>query len=522
MEFDYVTDVPYTAAFYPDLSPVALNLIAATNGFAPRSLDHAFTYCELGCGFGFSTNMLAACFPQATFLGVDLMSVHIESAKKLAAAGGLGNVTFLESDFAALSALELPEFDFITLHGVYTWVGEAVQRNICDFIRRRLKPGGLVYISYNALPGWSALLPLRDMMLAYSRHVPGDSIAKAKHGLGYLEYLRSRGSEYFAKTPSAAEALDRLKRHSINYVVHEYFHPNWSPMYFSEVADDMEEAGCIFVGNALLRDNFPPLALPKQFHELITTAPSRLVFETHKDFVRNTQFRRDIFIKPNAKAAAPAERGRLIEHMCFGMPVEPSEFKAIATTGLFKLHLTGPIFAPLMAALADGAKSAAQLRSLPTLGAFSAKELMDAIAQLLISQQALPFARPTRAVADGIQVPDARPPVTILHPFNRIVLQEKMFDGPQVVVASGALGTGVELSMGEALAVLALSQVRRAEAAAWACDFLERHSRPLVVDGKKVEGREATVAKLGEAVEAFLTRHLPKFIELGIVEPTAG
>ena len=36
-----------------------------------------------------------------------------------------------------------------------------------QFIRRYLKPGGMVYISYNCLTGWSANMPVRELFYSH-------------------------------------------------------------------------------------------------------------------------------------------------------------------------------------------------------------------------------------------------------------------------------------------------------------------------------------------------------------------
>jgi hypothetical protein len=48
------------------------------------------------------------------------------------------------------------------LHGIWSWVSEDNRQIILDFIDRKLKPGGVLYLSYNTQPGWSAFMPLRD------------------------------------------------------------------------------------------------------------------------------------------------------------------------------------------------------------------------------------------------------------------------------------------------------------------------------------------------------------------------
>src|ERR1700722_19306085 len=119
---DYVTDVPYVRAFENDLSPARLRLVPALNGFTPPPADD-FDYCELGSAHGDTTAALAAAFPRARFVGVDINAEHIASARELSRGGELGNVRFFERDFEDLAKEDLPDFDFITAHGVLSWVG---------------------------------------------------------------------------------------------------------------------------------------------------------------------------------------------------------------------------------------------------------------------------------------------------------------------------------------------------------------------------------------------------------------
>ena len=79
----------------------------------------------------------------------------------------------------------MPASDFITLHGVYSWVPAEVREQIIEIVRRKLKPGGLVMVSYNTMPGWASHLPMREIMRVYTANLEGDSLAKARHGLNY-------------------------------------------------------------------------------------------------------------------------------------------------------------------------------------------------------------------------------------------------------------------------------------------------------------------------------------------------
>src|SRR5690606_7519115 len=111
-----------------------------------------YRYCELGCGRGYATVLLASANPDSHFVGIDFNPTHIAEARALADEAGIRNVSFHEMGFgeaAASNAPELGEFDYVTMHGVYSWVVPSVQEEIHAFLRARLVPGGIFYMGYN-------------------------------------------------------------------------------------------------------------------------------------------------------------------------------------------------------------------------------------------------------------------------------------------------------------------------------------------------------------------------------------
>ncbi|WMW59143.1 class I SAM-dependent methyltransferase (plasmid) [Agrobacterium pusense] len=67
-------------------------------------------YCELGCGQGFSANLLSAANPQIRFHAMDFNPAHIVSARSLAREANLANVKFYEESFASFQTQAgLPE-----------------------------------------------------------------------------------------------------------------------------------------------------------------------------------------------------------------------------------------------------------------------------------------------------------------------------------------------------------------------------------------------------------------------------
>ena len=195
---EYVTDVPYMRGFVrgPGAS-LTLRLVAALNGFPQPPADD-FDYCELGSAHGDTTATLAAAYPRGP-ASSGSTSTPTTSRPPIASslAAGLHNLRFLQRDFADLVRDDVPDLDFITAHGVLSWVGPGKRKAILDFASAKLKRGGLLYVSYNALPGWASIEPLRQLMLDRGAAVGGSSLERAREG---LEFAKRRSATRARRT----------------------------------------------------------------------------------------------------------------------------------------------------------------------------------------------------------------------------------------------------------------------------------------------------------------------------------
>jgi SAM-dependent methyltransferase len=171
----YVTDVPYVPIVHQHLAPAWLDHVAVISGLLPPARKDEFAWCDLGCGLGTTAVMLAATHPYGLFHGIDAMPEHTDRGRRFAAEGEVANVIFHTADFVTAGRLELPKFDYIVAHGVYSWVGPQVRSDVRSFIESRLKPGGLVYLGYYAMPGRAADLPFQRLVRAIDETCKGDS-----------------------------------------------------------------------------------------------------------------------------------------------------------------------------------------------------------------------------------------------------------------------------------------------------------------------------------------------------------
>ncbi|MDR0779900.1 MAG: class I SAM-dependent methyltransferase, partial [Pseudomonadales bacterium] len=161
----YVSEVGYTYGYYPEMNPLRARLLLLQNGIAPPpTLGQA---CELGFGQGVSTAVHAAASP-VQWYGTDFNPSQAGFAQELVEKSG-ADAKLYDSSFEEFCQRDdLPEFDYIGLHGIWSWISDENREYIVDFAKRKLKVGGLLYISYNTLPGWAAFAPIQHLMSMHS------------------------------------------------------------------------------------------------------------------------------------------------------------------------------------------------------------------------------------------------------------------------------------------------------------------------------------------------------------------
>jgi len=512
---EYVTDVAYLRNFVDDLAPTRLRLVAALNGFSPPPAE-GFDYCEIGCGNGDTTATLAAACPSSRFLGVDLNPEHVAFARGLAERGALSNVRFLAGDFEELERSALPDFDFVTAHGLFSWIGPSKRRAFIDLASAKLKPGGLCFVSYNALPGWAAVEPLRRLMLDSASGVAGNSLDRARQGLQAAKLLEEAGAAYFTSNPSARSMLEAMGKNGLSYVAHEYFHAHFAPMYFADVAQEMAERDLYFVGQLPVHLNYRDLALPPALVALLKGVTNRIAFEGVKDFALNESFRRDVYVKGKV-GCSPATTAAYLEQTRFGPAVGVGHIAREARLSHYSLRYAGAVFDALIPALSTSAPTMAELRAQPALAPFATSEIRDALLRLALGDQISPMAAPARAeprLGTGSEARSYR----LLSPYNRMIMQQRLTHTSPFVLASPVAGTGVVATMLQGVAIRLLTEIEPAARDAWLAAFVERTPLRLFDGGRAVTDKKEQAMVISNEIARFCHERFPELIRLGVLE----
>jgi SAM-dependent methyltransferase len=359
MDSRYVTDVPYARRFVRELSPPWLDVTALICGFQPPARDSAFAWCELGCGHGVTPALLAAADPESQFHGIDLMPEHIAFAEKLCGDAGIGNARFHAIDFAAAQTLDLPAFDMIVAHGVYTWVDATAQADLLRFVKRHLKPGGLLYLSYDCLPGWAGDMPLQHLLRTLTAGGSGDSVARLDSADRIIKALQGLGAEALRLGAMGREWEELRRGLPPHYFVHQFLPPAWKPIYVTEIRQAVSGIGLTPIGSATIRENVDAFTLEPPARELVAAAADPDLRELLRDYLLMKRFRRDVFGRGAAAIDAPAARERICgTTFMLAHPQDASiPFSHPAAQAILALLEAGPA-APIALAAQDHPKDA--------------------------------------------------------------------------------------------------------------------------------------------------------------------
>jgi SAM-dependent methyltransferase len=507
----YITDVSYIPGFYPNMAPVAMRYVAALNRVKPPAADEGFRYLELGCGLGRTLTTLAAANPKGEFVGVDVNPDHTASVEKEIKAAGLSNARVITSDFSKLGN-EAGKFQFIALHGVFSWVSEEVRSQILGIVKKRLAPGGLLLVSYNAMPGWAHLQPIRGILRQYAALRQGDSLQRIRDALAYLVFIRDKQAKYFVDNPRAAAYVDGLLKQDIRYLAHEYLNEHWTSFYFADVAGMMGGAEMAFVGSLPVFTNFWDLCVRPEFQELFRTTTNRLVTESHKDFCANTAFRWDVYAKRPEIMPEVEDRLRDADDFYFQVSRPGITLPYQVNLGVVTSTVQGPVYQVLLDLLSGKSMRLSELARTKELSGTPPADLVRAVDAGVAMGLFDIASGPTEN-----RPADPSKKVAIPCPFNRSVLASDALGGRPVALASRSTGTGHSLGDFDA-AILHELVERGSEGITTRVDSrLIASGRSLQKDGKPVTDAAERLTLVEQACDAFVKTSLPQLVRLGIV-----
>lgn len=505
----YTAELDYTFDFQRELTPSLLQFCATSKGVKHPFDRENVTYCELGCGFGMAANLLAAANPHIDFYAMDFNPAHIASADELAQEAGLKNLKLYEQSFEEFQyEPSLPEqFDVISMHGVYTWVSKDNQDVLIDFISKRLKPGGFVYVSYNTLPGWASTLPLSRMFGEKIASGTGTIEERIDAALAFCEKLHASGAKYFVDNPGLEKRLKKMRSMSKNYLAHEYLAQDWQPMRFVDMAADMAQAKLSFLGSANPMDHVDDVNLTEAQQDMLAEEVDPVRREGLRDILVNEQFRTDIFARGHLPHTERGSVGAWFNTtFALTRPFDEEALKIKWRLGEIPVDVDD--CGPILRALSKGPATVKELLDQGVFGEMTWGGI-TLLLTILASASHITPCLPLETLDERTESCRA---------MNAAVAKRAEDSENIHFLASPVTGGGIQVNRFEQLFLIALSEGRQtpAEWADLAWTILAPQGQRVLKDGRQLESPEDNLRELNDQAEQFAVARLPILKKLGV------
>ncbi|WP_304334299.1 class I SAM-dependent methyltransferase [Conchiformibius steedae] len=493
----YVSDIGYTYGYYPELNPLRAIVPMLQEGFAVPTIKNA---CELGFGQGVSLNAHAAA-GTARWYGTDFNPAHAAFARDVAQQCG-SQVLIADDDFATFcNRDDLPEFEFIGLHGIWSWISDENRRVIVDFIRRKLAVGGILYISYNTLPGWSAHAPIRHLLAMHDNRMASAAnsrVQNVKNALDFGSRVLEHSHGLKQNAPNIAERLSEISKHDPSYLAHEYLNRDWHPMYYADLEQWLEPAKVGFACSASYLDDFPLCLFNPDQQKLMDEVAGTPLEQTVKDFILNKQFRRDFWVKGARKLNSiqlSQQRGK----QRFVLTT-PRDKITLSISNYISINLMPEVFEPLLDILQDHQPHRVSDLCDKLQGKLNEVQIFSALTLLHAKNDAA-------LVQDEASVESAR---ARCRAFNRMVTESARHNGEIYYLISPLSGSTLNMGRIDLLFAAAYLQGQQ-QPAQWAESvwrILQSYGQAMLKDGEALQGEEANLAELNRLAEEFAANRL--------------
>ena len=496
----YVADIGYTFGYYQELNPHRIKLAFLSNRLVCPDVGVA---CELGFGQGLSANIHAAA-SVTTWYGTDFNPSQAGFAQELGMASGAPVHLYDEAfaDFCHRS--DLPEFDYIGLHGIWSWISDENRAVIVDFIRRKLKVGGVLYISYNTLPGWAAFAPMRHLMTEHAEIIGAGGrgiVSRINDAIEFADKLLQTNPLFSRANPLVGDRIGKLKEQNRHYLAHEYFNRDWHPMHFSTMADWLSPAKVQFACSAHYLDHIDAINLSNEQQAFLEEIPDAMFRESVRDFMVNQQFRRDYWVK-GTRRLSTVEQSEALRKQCVVLVTHRADVSLKLNGALGEANMSDVIYNPVLDLMADH-----QTRSLQTIEqALAGRNISSG--QLLEVIQALIGAGHLVPTQDDTMVSKTKSTVNKL---NDTLINKARGSSEVSYVASPVTGGGTMLGRFQQLFLLARKQGIKdpLDSAKFVWNILAMQSQKIVKDGRTLDSADDNIAELTAQAKLFAEKQLP-------------
>ncbi|MDR2337583.1 MAG: methyltransferase domain-containing protein [Deltaproteobacteria bacterium] len=285
-----------------DKHPDRLCLIARLFGLKAKLLSQNAVILELGCGTGSNLIPVALSNPNSSFIGVDISKEQIAIANQHVQSLNLKNIKFIAQDLNQTEqhlwqSQTQKDFDYILVHGVFSWVPTATQDSILQICSSQLASNGVCYISYNVLPGFEVRNFLRHELQNKFSNLSVPTQTNLQEIRDFLLNYNFKNKHLPFQAARLNFEINHILQQSDGYIFYELLAEHNQAFYFQELTEHIKSFGLKYLGDSKLnRINYLDLNKNPEVYsdDFIETC------EQEADFCQATAFRGTLFCKNEA------------------------------------------------------------------------------------------------------------------------------------------------------------------------------------------------------------------------------
>src|SRR5262249_4724560 len=220
------------------------------------------------------------------------------------------------------------------------------------------RPGAVVHISYNALPGWQGAIGMQRLIYQAGMRAAGRSDQRVEAGMELARELKGLDARYLVESNVARGVLER-EGVAAQYLTHQYMNAHWRPEFHADVANALSEAKLDWVGSANLLENFPDLTMTEEQRKVMDRYSDPIMQELIKDICLQRGLRHDIYVR-GARRVGVAQREAALSRLTLMPTVCPAELETTLEVPAGKAEMSEPL-KKLMAAALQGPATVGEL-----------------------------------------------------------------------------------------------------------------------------------------------------------------
>lgn len=401
--------LPGARAFNKDMAPAFIDHTCLINGYAPppgsplgEGVDAGFSYCELDCGSAVTETLLAASNPLGDFHAIDSRANLIDQGRALAKDGGARNITFHHAGIEAALEKTLPPFDYIVVNNIYSWVPLRERALVLAFVRKFLKPGGALYLSYNARPGWNRFDPFRRVFREATRGMKAEPMQRLNAARDIYARLAQAKAAGITATGLSAQAFAALDSIPLDALAADYVNEFAEPLYVTDVMADFAAVDCVLAGSTTMSESLSVLLNHEPFKSILEKLPTISGRELAKDLLLDTRYRRDVFVR-GGKRMAGDNRDMVMNGLAFVLERPSADIRFTATMPFGEMTFDNPHAHALVTALENGPRTLGELIAQAHALGSEPQAVVSNVHALLLSNQIRPVYRATPEAAKAAQ-----------------------------------------------------------------------------------------------------------------------